>query len=128
MKKCQKCKELKPVTSFGKWARKPDGLNPRCKFCISAYKRREKQATPKWSNKEEVTNIKKDIKNLNIYYGPRTVSLGHIIPLMGVDASGKHIVSGLNIRANMEVEDYRTNVGKANRTTLTELNQIGREV
>ena len=40
---------------------KPDILILDVQFCISAYKRREKQATPKWSNKEEVTNIKKDI-------------------------------------------------------------------
>ena len=125
MKKCQRCKEIKSTTEFGKWksVKHPDGLNPRCKYCISAYKRREDQATPDWSNKKSIKQLKKTIKELNTYYGPKTVSLGHIIPLMGVDLNGKHIVSGLNIRENMQVEDYATNVGKKNRTSLEELNK-----
>ena len=39
MKSCAKCKESKPVTSFGKQKGKPDGRMRACKLCKKAYER-----------------------------------------------------------------------------------------
>jgi hypothetical protein len=36
-KKCNKCKEVKPVSEFGKEARAKNGYKPRCKKCTNAY-------------------------------------------------------------------------------------------
>ncbi|WGH21419.1 HNH endonuclease [Arthrobacter phage Emotion] len=36
---CPKCGETKPVSEFGVDARKPDGLDPRCKACEASRKR-----------------------------------------------------------------------------------------
>lgn len=37
---CSTCRVEKPVSSFGKHSRMPDGLRGQCRACISAYKRR----------------------------------------------------------------------------------------
>jgi len=37
MKKCNKCKEVKPFSDFGKEARAKNGYKPRCKKCIREY-------------------------------------------------------------------------------------------
>ncbi len=39
MKVCSKCKETKPVSSFGRSSRLPDGLRCHCKECVSASSR-----------------------------------------------------------------------------------------
>lgn len=36
-KKCNKCKEVKPVSEFMKEARAKNGYKPRCKVCINEY-------------------------------------------------------------------------------------------
>jgi len=38
-KKCNKCKEVKPVSEFMKEARAKNGYKPRCKVCINEYDR-----------------------------------------------------------------------------------------
>ena len=49
-KKCNKCKEVKPVSEFMKEARAKNGYKPRCKVCINEYdkiyyqKRKDKKA------------------------------------------------------------------------------------
>ena len=35
MKKCSRCKKTKPLASFSKWGRSPDGHQYRCKSCAS---------------------------------------------------------------------------------------------
>jgi hypothetical protein len=42
-KKCTQCKSVKDVTEFSKCPRNKDGLDSRCKFCISEYRFKTKK-------------------------------------------------------------------------------------
>ena len=39
MRKCSRCRELKPTTSFSRHKNMADGINPQCKACVSVYQR-----------------------------------------------------------------------------------------
>lgn len=45
-KRCTKCDALKPVGEFFKESRRPDGLQSRCKVCVSAYLHRWQRENP----------------------------------------------------------------------------------
>lgn len=46
MKKCTKCGETKPLSEFGKDARKPDGRRPSCKVCVNVEQKAARLADP----------------------------------------------------------------------------------
>lgn len=47
-KKCSICKNIKPLTSFDKDTRKPDGRDCRCKQCRNMEKAARRRADPEW--------------------------------------------------------------------------------
>lgn len=53
----------------------------------------------------------------------RRVTVDHIIPLMGVDASGKWVISGLQVPNNLQLMGYEENNRKANKVNLSEINK-----
>lgn len=65
LKRCSKCKEFKPLESFGKCKSNKDGLQYRCKACRKAYREANKDLINKkgriyWaSNKDTLNNKKK---------------------------------------------------------------------
>lgn len=76
MKRCSKCKQLKPETEFYKNAIMKDGLQHQCKKCHNEY-------TTEYMRKHKITNKqrqeKKDERNFNKYLGGYKISiLNHI--------------------------------------------------
>jgi len=58
MKKCGKCKKLKPIKNFSKRLRSKDGLCCYCKLCQKKYRK-------KWfTNKNILTRISEKVDNL----------------------------------------------------------------
>lgn len=58
---CLDCAESKPLDQFGKHSAKPDGVNPRCRSCVSERTRQYRKANPekvraykkKWAKTEK---------------------------------------------------------------------------
>ena len=131
MKKCNRCKETKPMSEFhnSNTGRLKDGKRPYCKTCAKngPYKKRLENSSkcqPK-GDKKKIKEITKTVRELNKYYGPHTVSKGHIVPLKG-EINGEHVVSGLNVSWNIEIECASSNYGKAGRVTKEYLQERGR--
>ena len=128
MKYCKQCDTTKPKTEFYKSKSQPSGLRGYCKTCCKnpVRKQREKLATPKWSDTKTINKLKKQRTAYNKMHGSHAMTIGHIIPIHGVNPKGEHIVCGLNIPQNIELESGKENYKKGNRITTDELNQIGR--
>jgi len=77
------CGREKNLTSFYKYAKSPDGLNPRCKICCSQYQRKHR--------KEKTEENKKDKLNDNRHLTIRNPShsdyctMYELLSLMGYD-------------------------------------------
>lgn len=56
MKKCNCCKEFKSMESFNKCKSKPDGLQPRCRYCDKEYSLKNRDANSERSRKWAIEN------------------------------------------------------------------------
>ena len=77
--------------------------------------RRIKQATPSWSNKQEINALHAQVWQMNKEAGFIKYDLDHDIPLYGVNDNGEHIISGLHIAANLKPMPSRENRKKSNK-------------
>lgn len=51
LKRCYKCREIKPVTQFGNERARSDGLSPRCRICIRASRIERSVRDPGWQKR-----------------------------------------------------------------------------
>lgn len=79
MKKCSRCKAMKPLTDFNKHARTKSGLHPQCKSCISKdhKDRRERyKLTEKNIPEEKFCPTCKTVKKNNEFHVNNSVMSG----------------------------------------------------
>ena len=89
MKTCAQCKEVKPLSSFGKDKHNNDGYNYSCKLCKNKASRSRHKANPELSKKR---NIKHRLKRKEYYDSDK-----------GKESSRR---SHLKIKFNITLEDY----------------------
>jgi hypothetical protein len=71
MKKCSKCKEVKPYSDFGKQKTGKDGFRSSCKYCQKQYREENKEKIKQWrkENKEKIKQYYKENKEkIKQYY------------------------------------------------------------
>lgn len=86
-------------------------------YWSSLKRKRVKLATPKWLSKEQI----KYIQNLYVLAKTKEEKTGlkyhvdHIMPLKGVDSSGRYILCGLHVPWNLQVIESTENLIKSNK-------------
>ncbi len=97
-----------------KWAK----LNPGKKNAVTARRRAtKKNATPKWltkSQNKEIQNLYITAKELQWLTTDKN-EVDHIIPLIGVNENGEHVVSGLHVLWNLQILSSKLNKEKGNK-------------
>lgn len=124
---CTSCKKPRLLVSFNKHKKAPDGLNWRCRYCESAYRKKNQEIHYQKSDRYYRARKERDFTFLdkewnNFVWSEMLDQCKRLEQITGVEFQRDHIiplqgelVSGLHIWYNWRIVTKETNIKKKNR-------------